>query len=181
MFNLLLQFAKIQKVRCFAEKTGKVRANRRILFESKYVFLYNRNVRAGGSGSEGDLMLFVGVDLVKIERWERILEKFPARAEKIFTPDEIAHCEKKGKKRAESYAALWGAREAAGKALGIGIFGSAWQDAYVTWSKWGAPELHLKGTFEKRARELGVTEMSISISHEDHMSIAVVVMAGGKS
>lgn len=50
-------------------------------------------------------MLFVGVDLVKIERWERILEKFPARAEKIFTPDEIAHCEKKGKKRAESYAA----------------------------------------------------------------------------
>ena len=174
-------FLKIQKVRCFAEKTGKVRANRKILFESNYVFLYNRNVRAGGSGSEGDLMLFVGVDLVKIERWERILEKFPARAEKIFTPDEIAHCEKKGKKRAESYAALWGAREAAGKALGIGIFGSAWQDAYVTWSKWGAPELHLKGTFEKRARELGVTEMSISISHEDHMSIAVVVMAGGKS
>ena len=59
-------FLKIQKVRCFAEKTGKVRANRRILFESKYVFLYNRNVRAGGSGSEGDLMLFVGVDLVKM-------------------------------------------------------------------------------------------------------------------
>ena len=57
-------------------------------------------------------MLFVGVDLVKIERWERILEKFPARAEKIFTPDEIAHCEKKGKKRAESYAALCGAHEA---------------------------------------------------------------------
>lgn len=51
--------------------------------------------------------MYVGVDLVKIERWERILEKFPARAEKIFTAEEIAHCEKKGKKRAESYAALW--------------------------------------------------------------------------
>lgn len=78
--------------------------------------------------------MYVGVDLVKIDRWERILEKFPARAEKIFTAEEIAHCEKKGKKRAESYAALWGAREAAGKALGIGIFGSAWQDAFVTWT-----------------------------------------------
>lgn len=125
--------------------------------------------------------MYVGVDLVKIDRWERILEKFPARAEKIFTADEIAHCEKKGKKRAESYAALWGAREAAGKALGIGIFGSAWQDAFVTWTKWGAPVLHLQGTFQKRAEQLGITDMSISISHEEHMAIAVVVMAGGRN
>lgn len=123
--------------------------------------------------------MFVGVDLVKIARWERILEKFPRRTEKIFTEEEIAHCEKKGKKRAESYAALWGAREAAGKALGIGIFGSAWQDAYVTWGEWGQPMLHLAGTFAKRAEELGITEMSISISHEEEMAITVVVMAGG--
>ena len=111
--------------------------------------------------------MFVGVDLVKIARWERILEKFPRRSEK------------KGKKRAESYAALWGAREAAGKALGIGIFGSAWRDAYVTWGEWGQPMLHLAGTFAKRAEELGITEMSISISHEEEMAITVVVMAGG--
>ena len=123
--------------------------------------------------------MFVGVDLVKIARWERILEKFPRRTEKIFTEEEIAHCEKKGKKRAESYAALGGAREAAGKALGIGIFGSAWQDAYVTWGEWGQPMLHLAGTFAKRAEELGITEMSISISHEEEMAITVVVMAGG--
>ena len=125
------------------------------------------------------MSMYVGVDLVKIERWQRILDKFPARAEKIFTAEEIAHCEKKGKKRAESYAALWGAREAAGKALGIGIFGSAWQDAFVTWTKWGAPILHIQGTFQKRAAELGIRDMSISISHEDNMVIAVVVMAGG--
>mgnify|MGYP003621516853 FL=1 len=123
--------------------------------------------------------MFVGVDLVKIARWERILEKFPRRTEKIFTEEEIAHCEKKGKKRAESYAALWGAREAAGKALGIGIFGSAWRDAYVTWGEWGQPMLHLAGTFAKRAEELGITEMSISISHEEEMAITVVVVAGG--
>ncbi len=100
--------------------------------------------------------MFVGVDMVKIARWEKILEKYPKRIEKIFTEEEIAHCEKKGKKRAESYAALWGAREAAGKALGIGIFGSAWQDAYVTWGEYGAPVLHLQGTFAKRAEALGV-------------------------
>ena len=60
------------------------------------------------------MSMYVGVDLVKIERWQRILDKFPARAEKIFTAEEIAHCEKKGKKRAESYAALWGDGEGSG-------------------------------------------------------------------
>lgn len=124
--------------------------------------------------------MFVGVDMVKIARWEKILEKYPKRIEKIFTEEEIAHCEKKGKKRAESYAALWGAREAAGKALGIGIFGSAWQDAYVTWGEYGAPVLHLQGTFAKRAEALGISEMAISISHEDDLAITVVVMGRQK-
>lgn len=123
--------------------------------------------------------MLVGVDVVQIDRWERILEKFPKRVDKIFTEEEKAHCEKKGKKRAESYAALWGAREAAGKALGIGIFGSAWQDAFVTWSQWGAPELHLQGTFKKRADELGVTSFSISISHEAGIAVTVVAMEKG--
>ena len=124
--------------------------------------------------------MFVGVDMVNIARWEKILEKYPKRIEKIFTEEEIAHCEKKGKKRAESYAALWGAREAAGKALGIGIFGSAWQDAYVTWGEYGAPVLHLQGTFAKRAEALGISEMAISISHEDDLAITVVVMGRQK-
>ncbi len=124
--------------------------------------------------------MFVGVDMVKIARWEKILEKYPKRIEKIFTEEEIAHCEKKGRKRAESYAALWGAREAAGKALGIGIFGSAWQDAYVTWGEYGAPVLHLQGTFATRAEALGISDMAISISHEDDLAITVVVMGRQK-
>lgn len=120
--------------------------------------------------------MYVGVDLVKAARWERICEKFPARLEKMFTEEERAHCEANGKNKAFSYAALWAAREAAGKALGIGILGSGFGDAYLSWTKWGAPVLHLQGNFEIRAKELGVTDMSISISHEDGMAIAVVVM-----
>ena len=110
--------------------------------------------------------MYVGVDMVKAARWERICEKFPSRLEKMFTEEERAHCESKGKNKAYSYAALWAAREAAGKALGIGIFGSGFGDAYLSWTKWGAPVLHLQG----------ITDMSVSISHEDGMSIAVVVM-----
>ena len=64
----------------------------------------------------------------------------------------------------------------AGKALGIGILGSGFGNAYLSWTKWGAPVLHLQGNFEKQAEKLGITDISVSISHEDGMSIAVVVM-----
>lgn len=125
---------------------------------------------------EKEQPMYIGVDMVKSARWERICEKFPSRLEKMFTEEERAHCEAKGKNKAYSYAALWAAREAAGKALGIGILGSGFGDAYLSWTKWGAPVLHLQGNFEKRAEKLGITDISVSISHEDGMSIAVVVM-----
>ena len=64
--------------------------------------------------------MYIGVDMVKAARWERICEKFPSRLEKMFTEEERVHCESKGKNKAYSYAALWAAREAAGKGLGIG-------------------------------------------------------------
>lgn len=120
--------------------------------------------------------MYIGVDLVKIERWEKIINKYPERIKKIFTKEEIEHCEKKGRKKAQSYAALWGAREATGKALQIGLKGATWQDAYVTWTELGAPKLHIKGEFKKRAEELGIKTMSMSISHEDNLSITVVVL-----
>ncbi len=120
--------------------------------------------------------MYIGVDLVKIKRWEKIIEKYPERLKKIFTTEEIEHCEKKGRKKAESYAALWGAREAAGKALGIGLQGATWQDAYVTWTNLGAPVLHLKGEFKRRAAQMGIKTMAMSISHEDNLSITVVVL-----
>lgn len=124
-------------------------------------------------------MIYTGIDLVRTERWEKLLTKRPSQAERIFLPEEIAHCEAKGTHKYESYAALWAVREAAGKALGIGIFGSSWKDAYLTWTNWGAPVLHLAGTFAARAAALGVTDMSVSVSHDGGIAAAVVVMQGG--
>ena len=37
----------------------------------------------------------------------------------------------------------------------------------------------LKGNFKKRANELGITDMAVSITHEDGMAAAVVIMTGG--
>lgn len=91
--------------------------------------------------------MYVGVDMVKAARWERICEKFPSRLEKMFTEEERAHCESKGKNKAYSYAALWAAREAAGKALGIGILGSGFGDAYPVMDKVGGACSPLAGEF----------------------------------
>ena len=120
--------------------------------------------------------MYIGLDLVEVTRWQRICEKFPGRLEKIFTEEERNHCNTKGKRSADSYAALWAVREAAGKALGTGILGSGFGDAYLTWTKWGMPQLHLQGKLRERAEMLGITDIAVSISHEDGMAAAVVVM-----
>ena len=120
--------------------------------------------------------MYIGLDLVKVTRWQRICEKFPGRLEKIFTEEERNHCDTKGKRSADSYAALWAVREAAGKALGPGILGSGFGDAYLTWTEWGMPQLHLQGKLQERAETLGVTDIAVSVSHEDGMAAAVVVM-----
>ena len=49
---------------------------------------------------EKEQPMYVGVDMVKAARWERICEKFPSRLEKMFTEEERAHCESKGKNKA---------------------------------------------------------------------------------
>lgn len=123
--------------------------------------------------------MYVGIDMSRALRWERLLNRFPAQREKIFTEEEIAHCERRGRQRTASYAALWAVREAAGKALGIGILGAGWQAASVTWSDAGAPRLMLHGIFAERAKALGITEWAVSITHEAGLSAAVVVMQGG--
>lgn len=122
--------------------------------------------------------MLIGIDLAKAERWKSLMKKYPKRIEKIFTKGELKHCRNKGSKMAESLAALWAVREAAGKALGIGFISSGWRDAYVSWTDFGAPLLHLQGNFKNRAIALGVQDMAVSITHEDSMAAAVVIMTG---
>ena len=40
---------------------------------------------------EKEQPMYIGVDMVKAARWERICEKFPSRLEKMFTEEERAH------------------------------------------------------------------------------------------
>jgi holo-[acyl-carrier protein] synthase len=117
-----------------------------------------------------------GVDIAETARIENSLDRHGERfTKKVFTPAEIAYCDK-FKNRGERYAARFAAKEAAFKALGTGWQdGIRWLDVEVVHQPSGKPELVLSGRALEVARELRVTQMSISISHSDRYVVAMVI------
>jgi holo-[acyl-carrier protein] synthase len=122
-------------------------------------------------------MLTVGVDLVTIARLERVLQRYRDRfLERVFTPAEITYCQG----RTAELAARFAAKEAASKALGVGMRmiardGIDWRDVEVIGDSRGKPLIHLYGRAAERAGELGLTEWAISLSHTREHAIAFVV------
>lgn len=122
------------------------------------------------------MIVGTGVDIAETIRIEQVLHRHGARfSGRLFTPQEIAYCEK-FKNKAERYAARFAAKEAAFKALGTGWGdGVRWLDVEVAHQPSGKPELVLRGRAEELARQLGVTRTSVSISHADHYVVAHVI------
>lgn len=122
------------------------------------------------------MVVGIGVDLVETARIAEGIEQHGERfTRRLYTPGEIAYCEKfKGK--AERYAARFAAKEAAFKALGTGWReGVRWLDVEVINQPSGKPELLLHGRAGELARALGVARTSISISHADRYAVVQVV------
>jgi len=125
------------------------------------------------------MILGIGVDIAETLRIERSLERHGERfSQRVFTPAEIAYCEK-FKNRAERYAARFAAKEAAFKALGTGWRdGIRWLDVEVVHLPSGKPELVLSGKALEIARQMRVTRMAVSISHSDRYVVAEVIFEG---
>jgi holo-[acyl-carrier protein] synthase len=121
-------------------------------------------------------ILGVGVDVVEVERVQRILDRRSTFRDRVFTPEEIAYCDGKAVP-ARYYAARWAAREACVKALG-GVRGFQWHDIRVVRTPSGAPRLALAGTARERADRVGATEVLVSFSHEGSMATAFCIAVG---
>jgi holo-[acyl-carrier protein] synthase len=119
--------------------------------------------------------LAVGVDMVEIERLERAIERWGERfLRRVYTPLEIEHC----RGRVPELAARFAAKEAISKALGVGIWwrgGIAWTEAEVRSNRLGKPEVTLHGRAAEYARQQGLDQWAISLSHTDEHAIAMVV------
>jgi holo-[acyl-carrier protein] synthase len=115
----------------------------------------------------------LGVDICEIARMERALARHPTMRERVFTPDEIAYCDRKARP-AESYAGRFAAREATIKALG-GYLGKRWQDISVARHPSGAPSIALAGEAAERAGSLGISRILITFTHEKTNAVAFAV------
>lgn len=123
-------------------------------------------------------LLGVGVDLCGIARIERAIEKAHFY-ERVFTPEERAYLDQKGKSRAQSAAAMFAAKEAVAKALGTGFSGGVmpWNISVVHDEK-GAPGAELSGAAKERLKQMGGAGVRISLSHEGDSAIAFAVIGG---
>ena len=90
------------------------------------------------------MIVGMGVDIAEIDRIEAtIARRGDAFLKRIYTPLEIAYCERH-KKKAERYAGRFAVKEATMKALGTGWRrGVRWRDIEVVNLPGGKPTLRL--------------------------------------
>ena len=125
------------------------------------------------------LVIGCGIDLVKIERIEKIIMRWGDNfVFKIFTPLEREYCEKKKGNKFQSYAGKFAAKEALLKALGLGLRGANWKEIEVTNNQLGQPIISTSGKLKNIALAKGVNKYFISISHTKEYAIAQVVLEG---
>lgn len=121
------------------------------------------------------MIIGVGTDVVEIGRFAASLERRPRLAERCFTPAEAAYCRSRGFPP-QHFAARFAAKEAAGKALGIGM--TRWREVEVVRGPHGAPGIALHGRYAERARQLGVERIHISLTHGRDTAIAFAIAEG---
>ncbi|OLD57882.1 MAG: holo-[acyl-carrier-protein] synthase [Acidobacteria bacterium 13_1_20CM_2_57_8] len=119
----------------------------------------------------------IGIDVIQNERIRESIERFGDRfLRRIYTEREAEYC-RKCANPAIHYAARFAAKEAAFKALGTGwAAGVKWVDVEVERLPSGKPELHLHGEALVRATSMGATRFHVSLTHDQLVSCAVVVL-----
>lgn len=110
-----------------------------------------------------------GVDIVAVERIEKSMKR-PGFMARCFSPEEQEYIRRKACP-AETAAALWAAKEAFGKAMGVGLSGWAMPEAAVAYGETGAPYFALSGEAEKLAEGW---QLALSLSHDGGCAIAMV-------
>ena len=112
----------------------------------------------------------LGIDIIRVERIVRALAKhgrrFPLR---ILTPAEDAYV----RDRPENLAGRWAAKEAVSKVLGLGVRGVGWREIEIVRLPTGQPTVRLHDRALRRADQLGMERIAVSISHEHEYAVAI--------
>jgi phosphopantetheine--protein transferase-like protein len=122
----------------------------------------------------------LGIDIIKVDRIRRSLARFGSRfSQRVLTPTEQRYV----RDRPETLAGRWAAKEAVSKVLGLGVRGIGWREIEVERLPTGQPAVRLHGRAARRAEQLGMERIAVSISHEADYAVAIafgVRTAGGR-
>ena len=122
----------------------------------------------------------LGIDIIKVERIRRSLERFGSRfSRRVLTPAEQRYV----RDRPETLAGRWAAKEAVSKVLGLGVRGIGWREIEIERLPTGQPAVRLHGRAARRAGQLGMERIALSISHEADYAVAIafgIRTAGGR-
>ena len=118
-------------------------------------------------------MIGLGIDPIDIGRFRAVLARRPALAARLFTDDERAYAHRRADP-APSLAARFAAKEAAMKALGVGLGAFGWKDVEVVTSLTGRPSLSVRGAAAVLADDQGVENWQVSLTHTESLAQAVV-------
>lgn len=128
--------------------------------------------------SPASTRLHHGIDLVDVRALRAVMGRHPAFETRVFTEDERRYC-RRYPDPLPHFAARFAAKEAALKALGIGLtplgIDRSLGDIEVA-REGGAPRLVLRGRPARRAQRLGLGPPALSLSHAGDAALASVVM-----
>lgn len=118
----------------------------------------------------------IGVDLIRIERIERIYARHGARlVDMILCPAEKKELMRNAGNQCRYLAMAFSAKEAFVKAMGTGFEGISYLDAgVIKVSK--NPELVFSGSMKKRLKNLGICASQVSICCEKNTVCATVIL-----
>lgn len=117
-----------------------------------------------------------GIDLVDFPRIEEMVERHEQRfLDRVFTANEQDYAES-NKNRIEKLAGRFAAKEAVMKLMGTGWRGKiAWTDIEVVNNEMGVPKVNITGEVKRIAEKLGISQITVSITHTANFAIASAV------
>ncbi len=119
----------------------------------------------------------IGIDVLKAERVQRVLEKHGERfIRHLLMPEERAQLDRTARP-ARFLAMHFAAKEAIVKAMGTGFAHGVWiRDVGMVQNAWGRPEVVYSARGAKVRDELGVGEGHVTLTDEAGLVVAVAVL-----
>ncbi len=123
------------------------------------------------------MILGVGIDVVDVERMKSLLTRRPKIVERLFSAAEQEYSVKQADP-SRRLAVRFAAKEAVMKALSANFGTIGWKEVEVVRNEQPNPrpvEVQLTGRAAQLAKDQGVVDIQISLSHSDTTAIAIAL------